>query len=192
MREPVTNKTEMYRRLNAGEFGNTVPRWPAVREWNAEKPAGVTKWGVQTAGKAGGGPQRMNVPTREVPEVVGEFLGRGYPVWISPMIDGFARVTLWADIWLSPTGLYVRGIEYPDTDAGWTWRTYMQNPAYFTEWTGVAARTILDRHLNPNSRDDLSVLLDEYPDHVIELSATDKCFGTVKGRNCVVWEVRAY
>jgi len=51
---------------------------------------------------------------------------------------------------------------------------------------------VLRKHLNPNSLDDLSTVLDRWPGHVVELSAVEGCFGTVPGRNGIVWEVRNY
>ena len=104
------------------------------------------------------------------------------------MVDRVATVTLWADIWDSPTGLVVYGIEYPDTSR-LTWRTGM--PTLGRHWDGIAARH-LARHLNPNSLEDLAAVFVQWPGHVCELSALDRCLGTVPHRNAVVWEVRLY
>jgi hypothetical protein len=59
-------------------------------------------------------------------------------------------------------------------------------------WEGSAARGLLRAVLNPNSYDDLMEMIGVYPNHVVEMSVLDCCFGTVPGRNAVVWEVRRY
>lgn len=42
------------------------------------------------------------------------------------------------------------------------------------------------------SYDDLQVLFEEYPDHVVEFTCYDCFYGILKGRNSVIWEVRNY
>ncbi len=90
-------------------------------------------------------------------------------------------------VWESPTGLTLWGVigrkEVP-------WREAFQSLS--SHWYGVAAREILKTYLNENSMDDLDIVLEQYPDHVVELTALDRCFGTVPHRNAVVWEVRSY
>ena len=46
--------------------------------------------------------------------------------------------------------------------------------------------------MNENSYDDLMELVELYPEHVIEFSATEGEVGLIRGRNHVVWEVRLY
>lgn len=65
-------------------------------------------------------------------------------------------------------------------------------PTKGRHWFGSAARVLLTKHLNPNSYDDMSVLCDRLPGHVVELSALDRFYGTVPHRNAIVWEVRNY
>lgn len=177
----------MYVRLAAGEFGNTVGQFFSVRSWvNSGDPERYDWWGVRTL--VPGGPCRLNCPTAEVADTA---FGFRVPFNISMMVDRVATVTAWLEVWDSPTGLVVEGIEWPDVAGGWAWRNSMPDPTRRRHWEGVAARTVLRRHLNANSLEDLEVLLDQYPDHVVELSALDRCLGTVPHRNGVVWEIRA-
>lgn len=60
------------------------------------------------------------------------------------------------------------------------------------EATGIKALTLLRHYLNAKSYDWLEVLLERYPDHVIEFSAYDCNWGTLPGYNCVYWECRKY
>lgn len=181
----IRTKAEMYRRLAAGEFGNTIPQWLDVGAWQRDPAAAAfAVWGVRS--QVPGGPCRLHCPTAEVRATAARF---GCAVNISPMIDAAgATVTLMADVYDSPTGLIVYGVEYPLPGANW--RQVM--PRDGRQYDGLAARGVLARHLNPASLADLWALFERWPGHVVELSACARPFGTVPGRNAVIWEVRAY
>lgn len=191
MADAVRTKAEMYRRLAAGAFGNTVLQYFDVAAWAASPDAvRYATWGVRTL--TPGGPCRLNCPRAEVAATAGGFAAAGHRVNVSLMIDAVCTVTAWLEAFDSAAGLVVEGVEAPDTAGGWTWRNSMPDPARRRRWEGAAARCVLRRHLNPNSLDDLAAVLDHFPGHVVEMSATDRCFGTVPHRNTVVWEVRGY
>lgn len=199
MTEPITTKSQMYAALARGDFGNTIQQWFDSDDWwrdhsdeNGSRLAGGVPqwWGVRSM--TPGGPCRLNCPVAEVIDTAADFYRRGHRVNISLMVDKVATVAAWFEVWDSPTGLVVEGIEYPDTAGGWTWRNSMPDPARRRRWELTAARAVLRRHLNDNDREDLETLVAEYPDHVIEFSALDRCLGTVPHRRCVIWEVRNY
>ena len=56
----------------------------------------------------------------------------------------------------------------------------------------LETKVLLDRYLDPSSRDDLDALLELYPDATIELTAFDIDTGVIPGRNTIFWEVRDY
>ena len=186
---PVKTKTDMYRRLTAGEFGNTIKQYFDIEEW-AYFSSPAPFWGVRTM--TPGGPCRLNCPAMEVAATAEGFESAGHKVNISLMVDTVATVTAWLEVWDSPTGLVVEGIEYPDTAGGWTWRNSMPDPAKRRRWEGVLARMVLKRHLNADSYDDVWRLIEDYPDHVLEFSTLDRNMGTVPGRRHIVWEIRQY
>ena len=187
----TSDKQGMYRALAAGEFGNTIRQWFDLDVWQSSPEADrVEWWGVRTL--TPGGPCRLNCPNWDVPRTALEFRDAGHRFNISMMVDRVATVTAWLDVLDSADGLVVEGIEYPDTGGGWTWRNSMPDPTRRRRWAGVAARMTLARHLNGNSLDDLRAVLDRNPGCVVELSALDRCLGTVPHRNAVVWEVRGY
>jgi hypothetical protein len=184
--EPIRHKAQMYRLLASGAFGNTIPQFFDVHLWAVSPEAlAFDLWGVRTM--TPGGPCRLNCPYAEVAETAYRFIREGHRVNISPMVDAVARVTLWADVYDSESGLIVYGIENPPR--GGSWRALM--PSQGREWRGIEARRVLARHLNPSSLADLWAVFDRWPGHVVELSALAGTFGTVPGRNAVVWEVRA-
>lgn len=183
----ITTKHQMYALLAAGRLGNTIPQYFSVADWQASMDSGRYQfWGIRTL--APGGPCRLNCPVEEVVATVTKFQSIGHAINISVMVDRLFTVLLWAEVMRTETGLVVYGIERPPF--GGSWRQLM--PGRGMHWQGVMALMLLLRHLNPNSLDDLWELLDTYPDHVVELSALDRCYGTVPGRNAIIWEVRAY
>lgn len=182
---PVLNKVDMYRRLSAGEFGNTNPSWDGVTEWTRRRQfKDYPLWGVRS--KVAGDPKtKLNTPVYEVERYCvdnGLFLAN-----ISPMVKAWS--VLWeGDICQRWDGAGLLCSGNAGVEPG-SWRTHMKKPRL---WEGSAATRLLRHVLNENSYDDLMILLDKYPDHVVELSALNHCFGTVPGRNAVVWEVRRY
>lgn len=57
--------------------------------------------------------------------------------------------------------------------------------------SGLSAQILLQSTLEPEDYDDLQVLLELYPDHVIEFSSFSVPLGNLN-RHMVVWEVRKY
>lgn len=187
----VSNKAEMYRMLHRGDFGNTVPMWFDVKEWwnyvyNNFSSAKHSWWGVRSL--TPGGPCELNVAIWDVRTISYHIQQSGHKINISPMIDRIVNVTMWANILRSPSGLIVECIEYPDKASNWR----VEMPTKAKTYQNTAANMLLRKHLNPSTLDDLGILLDKYPDAVVELSATESEFGTVPGRNAIIWEVRNY
>jgi hypothetical protein len=185
--EAIATKGRMYDHLARGGFGNTIPQYFSLPRWEAsEDAARYAIWGVRT--QTPGGPCRLYCPREEVRATVEEYQAKGHACNISVMIDAIVNVTLYADIFDTETGLIVYAVEYPGRGA--SWRKLM--PSVGKQYEGLSARLLLRRHLNESSMADLEALLERYPGHVVELSACDRCFGTVPGRNAVIWEVRKY
>lgn len=184
---PITRKRQMYEALGAGRFGNTTRSYRTVEEWLCSADYQRYEWwGIRSL--VPGGPCRLNCPRSEVAATAArpEFQAAG--VDISLMIDRLAVVTLSAEVYDSPTGLLVYGIEYPPR--GGSWRADM--PSRGREYRGLAARLLLRQHLWPSSLEDLWAVFERWPGHVYECSAFDRAVGTVPGRNAICWEVRRY
>lgn len=191
MKPAITSKAQMYQLLKNGQLGNTIPQFLSVEEWLASPDSKKYEWwGVRSGSVASHPAARLNCPSNEV----AEYAQRHFPTSpnISMMVDKLANVTAWLEIAIMGTGLVVEGIENPDTKNGWTWRNSMPDPKRRKHWAGNKARYILKHYLNENSLDDLEILLEEYTDHIVELSALDRCLGTCQHRNAVIWEVRNY
>lgn len=185
MDEIISSKEQMYRLLARGAFGNTTQQYFDLDTWKAsDEYRRCPMWGVRSL--VAGGPCRLYCPREEVEETVRKFGGVKFNVSI--MVDTYAKVLLWADIWDSPSGLVVYGIEYPPQ--GGSWRALM--PTQGKHYEGTAARMLLRRCLNENSYNDIEEVFNKWPGHVLELSACDRWLGVVPGRNHVVWELRNY
>lgn len=184
---PVTSKNRMYPLLASGAFGNTIPQFFSVAAWRASGDSErYPTWGVRTLSP--GGPCRLYCPTAEVESTVADYEARGHGVNISLMIDAVCTVTLYADVYEGERGVEVHCVENPGKGASWR----VEMPRNGKRLTGLAAKMTLQRHLNPSSLADLYALLEQYPGHVVELSACDRCIGTIPGRNAVTWECRQY
>ena len=68
-------------------------------------------------------------------------------------------------------------------------REAMEHPSLAS---GLSARLILEYFLDANSREDIDMLLDLYPDAVIEFGTYERDVGLLPRRNTVIWEVRNY
>ena len=186
MNEKIATKQQMYELLRAGRLGNTIPSWSSVLDWKASPDSRLFFfWGVRTM--TPGGPCRLFCPTAEVADIVADF---AQPVNISIMVDAIhdVTVTLWADCYEAEDGLYISATEYPPKGANWR----KDKPILDKEFRGIAANHLLRKHMDENSREDLRILLDEYPGHVVEFSCLNKCLGLISNRNSIVWECRYY
>ena len=57
---------------------------------------------------------------------------------------------------------------------------------------GLSTRSVLKATLSPQSYNDLDLILNWWPDHVIEIGIFDYCLGKLPHRNALIWEVRQY
>lgn len=57
---------------------------------------------------------------------------------------------------------------------------------------GLQSLMLLRSAMTPSSWADFELVMDRWPEHVIEFSVFSRCLGDVPGRNALVWEVRQY
>lgn len=60
------------------------------------------------------------------------------------------------------------------------------------EYFGLQVLIMLKSLMTPSSYSDLEVLMEIYPNSIIELSIYDHNLGNIPGRNTLIWEVRNY
>jgi hypothetical protein len=56
----------------------------------------------------------------------------------------------------------------------------------------LETRLLLERYMDPSSRDDLDSILEMFPDHAVEFSCFSVNVGIFPHRNTIFWEVRRY
>lgn len=192
MKPPVLNKKQNYALWQAGAFGNKLRAWRTVEEWQAsgyggqvavrflEGVSGFCFYDVNPCcvagmvaslkeqGIAASGIMINEMAPRDAIILQGEYLN-------GVVQDGEGRA-LPNPFFYSRSPLHMRDALRADGQY-----TY-----------GLRADLMLRDAMTPSSYEDWRVLLDQCPDHVIEVSIYDRCLGDIPGRNALVWEVRRY
>jgi len=57
---------------------------------------------------------------------------------------------------------------------------------------GIQARKLLIEAMTPSSWSDFEAVLENFPNHIVEVSVYNNNYGDILGRNAIVWEVRTY
>lgn len=184
---PVLTKQDFVIRYGAGEFGNRSPTWDNLDAMAAE---GVLEWSQYRNAKyhirnrVAGGPTWYNVLAETLADAwwTATRMVQERSLYISEMCPT-ERTLINAEVMRDVGGLYLyySTVRKPMRDS-------LKEGG--REAKGVAAIAILREFLNNNSYEWLQHLLDSYPDHVVELTALDCCWGTEPGHNTLFWEVR--
>jgi hypothetical protein len=162
----ITSKREMYEALIRGDFGNTLPVWTDL---DAFRKAGVTgKCGIRS--NKPGGDCYYNIPANDV----GEFFENG--MIISQMAPD-EKLLLQGEFNINSRHLYYSKAQVP-------MRLALLNFGKYAH--GAMAMHLLRTYLNPSSIADFEVLMEQYPESVIEFGAYDIDLGTVPGRNTIM------
>jgi hypothetical protein len=192
-KSPVLTKQDMYRRLANGEFGNTIAQFFSLESWqNRGYVRNYGLWGVRSASIAGDKRCRLNVPEAEVEGLWKEWFPCGGGN-ISPMLDKWA--VLRCEVFINEhdprsglTAFYVPAGFYIDESD--PWRGSFRN--YGKQVSGLQASMLLKAYCWPSDLENLMMLVEEYPGHVVEFSACDRAVGVIPNRNTVIWECRRY
>lgn len=167
----IPDKTEMYKLLLAGTFGNTARSWSSYTDLMASGYKGLV--GIRSL--LPGGIFMPYVPVENAPDIVATY---------SEMQSDDA-ILLQGEVYRSVEGLYLLASKL---------KTHMR-PALREGgkhyWLSVAYAE-LSTALWPSDYDALMDLLADYPDSVVEFSAYDKAVGIIPNRNTIIWEVRNY
>jgi hypothetical protein len=173
-REPIRNKTTMFRLLRAGAFGNTMRTWDDPESFRASGYTGSTS----LRGLRPGLPFLHAMSPEEA-------LARWTADYLFAEAAPDERVVMHGEIMHGCNGIV---LSYSRVRAN-------QREAFRQERIercGSVALHLLRLWADPSSAEDILALLDLYPDHVVEFTVYDRCLGTVPGRNTITWEVRAY
>lgn len=178
----IKSKVEFFRLWQAGCLGNKLRTWddPA-----AAVASGVPLVGFRELGKAGGGAFQM--AERDQIRLVAaewELKGRRYVVCEAAPDH---RATLQGEVCRTFNGMegamgLSGGLRMRDAIAAG-----LLKPRSYLETI-----VLLNRYMDPSSRDDLDALLDLYPDAAVEFTCYEVNVGDLPGRNTIFWETRDY
>jgi hypothetical protein len=188
VKPPITTKKAMYRLLQAGLLGNTIPIYNSVDEWwDSDDLWRYDNWGVRVL-TPGDKRMRLNIPRGWVLDYVKDNFPEDSGYNISPMIDQWSifKGEVYEQYHTPPYGLCA----YVNFKGNMPWREALRD--YGQHFFGLEAKLQLQKYMDPSSYDDVRTLLEEYPDHVVEFSVCDRSVGIIPGRNSVIWEVRKY
>ena len=197
MRSEVRNKAQFYEMWEAGLLGNRTQIWrdpEAAYWWGYEKashspdPTRLPEIGfreIRRQGTPGAGAWEK-VPWHHVLETADQWMlnGRNFI-----MDDGAP------DEYRTMQGEVVRterGLEgFLDLEGKLAMRPAMA-AGHMKHYGYLQTRLLLERFMDANSRDDLDMILDLFPDHAVEFSTFTVNVGVFPRRNTLFWEVRLY
>lgn len=183
--QPVRTKEQSFRLWQSGEYGNKLRAWETVRAWYRDTHWGLVAFRVREG--HGGGPTLYDVR----------------PEYLTQALDYFAKKGISSDRLMvnemAPHCEILQG-EYSNDDLGS--RQFLHSRARLRMRDalkaspqvthGLRSDLILREAMTPSSYSDWQLLLDRYPNHVLEVSIYAHCLGDIPGRNALVWEVRQY
>lgn len=186
MNSPVRTKLDFVRRYKLGEFGNCSPTWDTIDEFMKSDYRGL----VHIRNRVAGGATWYDIPSEAVDAVFynicwthprrgkpEEFYFSGMAPTPLTLLQGEVQRTH------RQLELFYSTVKKPMRDA-------LSEKA--VQVYGILAVELLHQSLNTASYEWMEYLLDKYPDHVVEFSAYDVCWGTVPGHNTCFWEIRQY
>lgn len=181
MPEPVTSKRKFVRLYQRGAFGNRAPTWNGLDDYLSDDYHGL----VHIRNRVAGGATYYNVSPGVVPYLWRKVTNSNSDSWYLSAMAPTEDTLIQGEVQRSPRVLDLRY-----TTVRQPMRNALANEQYHAY--GLQAVCLLRYYLDPASYDWLQELLDLYPDHVVEFSTYECCWGTEPCRNTVVWEVRRY
>ena len=178
----IQSKHEFFTMWKQGLLGNRTNLWTDPFE---AFESGAKEIGFREIGKAGGGAWEK-VPYQDVwfTADLWRLAGRkflmddGAPDWCRTLQGEICRT--------------YRGMEgYLDTIGELPMRPAMK-AGHMRHCTYATCKALLEKFMDPSSRDDLDALLELYPDATVEFSCFDIDTGVFPGRNTIFWETRNY
>jgi len=185
---PVNTKVDFVQRYKAGEFGNASPTWDTFTDWASSSWKDAPDQLFHLRNRVRGGPTWYDVKSEDVASTWERICSTGQvrasDLYISAMAPT-PRTLFQGEVVQSPIGL-----QMIHSTVAKPMREALREETIQTQ--GLISWSWLRLYLDPNSLDWLQILLDRYPEHVVEFSTYSVCWGTLPGLNTVIWEVRLY
>lgn len=184
----ITTKAEFFKLWEAGCLGNRTRLWrDPEKAWQDALRLKLKNLGLREIRERKGGAGAWARP--ELPDywsVIEEWKRLGRKFIIDDGVPDENRV-LQGEICRTYFGLE----GYLDTRSELNMRQAMA-AGHMRHCTPAVTMALLEKFMDPSSRDDLDALLDLYPDAAIEFSTFNKNVGVFPHRNTIFWETRDY
>lgn len=199
----ITSKRQFFELWEAGVLGNRTRLWRSLNDALASGSPKIGFREIRPAGSTGAGAWTLLTQADHVPFVARESLRHSFE----------RRVTEMYHEWKAAGRNFIMDDSVPNdksTMQGEVCRTYRGLQSFFAVGRGLPpmritmaqglhrhrdgaeTNVLLDRYMDPSSRDDLRDLLDLYPDAAVELTCFSVNVGNLPHRNTIFWEVRNY
>lgn len=181
----IKSKLEFYTLYEKGFFGNRAMAWKTYEEIIE------SGWRGQVCMRAKNGTQRKNViyniDLKKVPGKIEDWKKFGIPKekisFNQSMPD--KDLTIQGELMNSEKGLYLLY-----TTVKKPMNLGLREQELHTE--GMKTNLMLKSYLSPSSYEDMKILLEMFPEDIIEFSSYRVNVGNIPGRNTVIWEVRNF
>ncbi len=181
----INNKREVYALYENGLFGNKAKTWDSYEKIVEDGWTGLvcmrSKRGMDRVSVV------YNIPLEEVPKNIKSWLEKGFR---------YTEISFNQN--MPDKCLLVQG-EVMRSEGGLCLRyTTIKKPMNLSlleedlKATGLRAKIILEKNLDPSSYSDMEALLESFPNSIIEFSTYSINVGCIPGRNTVFWEVRNF
>jgi hypothetical protein len=181
----IPSKSEFFRLWELGVLGNRTLLWRSLEDALA---SGVPKIGFRLTARSAGGSGAWELGTREqAPEIFARWKAAGRDF----IMDGSVpndRSIMQGEVCRGLHGL----ASYCATGHGLPPMRQTMAAGLHQHRGYLETKLLLDRYMDPSSRDDLEMLLELYPDATVELACFDIQTGVFPNRNTIFWEVRDY
>lgn len=185
----VASKAKFFELWEAGVLGNRTRLWrdPHTALLEARR-LGIKEIGfreIRPIGTTGAG-KWEKVPREEIIDAANRWYAEGRKFLLDDGAPDDKRV-LQGEICRTYNGME----GYLDTVAKLPIRPAMA-AGHMRHFSYAACKILLDKYMDPNSRDDLDMLLELYPDAAVEFSTFSINVGIFPHRNTLFWETRDY
>jgi hypothetical protein len=189
----IASKQQFFLLWEAGVLGNRTRLWRDPQEahfWGMQQKLGILKPEIgfrelRKTGTAGAGAWEK-VPWHRVLETAERWKAEGRQFIMDDGAPDDKR-TLQGEVCRT-----YRGLEgFLEVGGKLPMRPAMA-AGLMHHYSYAATKALLDRYMDPSSRDDLDALLELYPDAAVEFSSFTVNVGIFPGRNTIFWETRNY
>jgi hypothetical protein len=181
----ISSKRKFYELWEDGCLGN---RTQIFRTLEAALASGAQKVGFREVTRGGGKWSKVENQF-ELPAMFAEWKARGRPFI---MDDGAPndRTTIQGELCRTYKGL--EGFIAVADPVGLPPMRISMAQGLHRTYRRLEVRLLLEKFMDPASRDDVDALFEIYPDAAIEFACFDRMAGYLRGRNTIIWEVRNY